>query len=75
MPSCAMSGPVVEDGDVGLWGQAIQSGGRWDGDGRTGNFKLRLKTKEGQVTTTGSYCIIELLDWVRRESGGDYVIG
>ena len=70
MPSCAMLGPIVEDGDVGLWGQAIQSGGRWDGDGRTGNFKLRLKTKEG----TGSYCIVELLDWVSREFGENYVI-
>lgn len=40
MPSCAMSGPLVEDGDVGLWGQAIQSGGV-DGMGTDGEFQVK----------------------------------
>lgn len=39
MPSCAMSGPIVEDGDVGLWGQAIQSGGY--GMGTDGEFQVK----------------------------------
>lgn len=40
MPSCAMSGPIVEDGDVGLWGRAIQSGGV-DGMGTDGEFQVK----------------------------------